>query len=245
MRPAAVTASLAGALTFVTFASGCGETGHSVASTAPSRAATTIRVPQDVATIAAAVRQAKTGALILISPGVYRESVAVRAPRVTLRGLDRNKVIIDAGLRANAVVLAGSGDAVQNLTVRNAVLNGILVSNEQTPAGGAYSGTARPSSPPLRGFVVDHVTSYNNGLYGIYAFYATEGTIRHSYTSGMADSGIYVGQCKPCSVTVHGNVAERNAVGYEATNASGRMYVYGNRFTGNRIGATIRSSPAI
>ena len=63
--------------------------------------------------------------------------------------------------------------------------------------------------------------------------------IQNSYTSGMADSGIYVGQCKPCDIAVRANVAEHNAVGYEGTNASHQVYVYGNRFVGNRVGATI------
>jgi hypothetical protein len=85
------------------------------------------------------------------------------------------------------------------------------------------------------------VTSYNNGLYGIYAFHAQDGLIENSYTSGMADSGIYVGQCKPCGIVVRANVTERNAVGYEGTNASGNMFVVGNRFAGNRVGATISS----
>ena len=57
----------------------------------------------------------------------------------------------------------------------------------------------------------------------------------------MADSGLYVGQCKPCHIVVRNNVAERNAVGYEGTNASGDMTVVGNRFVGNRVGATTDS----
>ena len=49
--------------------------------------------------------------------------------------------------------------------------------------------------PPLQRFRVDHVTAYNNGLYGIYAFNAQHGVITDSYASGSADSGFYVGQC--------------------------------------------------
>ena len=76
--------------------------------------------------------------------------------------------------------------------------------------------------PPLQGFRVSYVTASNNALYGIYAFDAQHGVIEQSYASGSADSGFYVGQCKPCDIVVRGNVAERNAVGYEGTNASGR-----------------------
>ncbi|MFD5408920.1 right-handed parallel beta-helix repeat-containing protein [Streptomyces nojiriensis] len=67
------------------------------------------------------------------------------------------------------------------------------------------------------------------------------GTIEHNYASGSADSGIYVGQCKPCGILVRGNTPERNAVGYENTNASGPLWIVGNRFTGNRVGMTIGS----
>jgi hypothetical protein len=136
---------------------------------------------------------------------------------------------------------------VQNLTVRGATLNGVLITGMSDEHGGlarggdGYTRLDPARFPPLRGFHVDHVTAYNNGLYGIYAFDAQYGLIENSYTSGMADSGIYVGQCKPCHIVVRGNVAERNAVGYEGTNASGAMVVTGNRFTGNRVGATTNS----
>jgi hypothetical protein len=85
------------------------------------------------------------------------------------------------------------------------------------------------------------VTASNNALYGIYAFNSRHGVIEHSYASGSADSGIYVGQCKPCDIVVRDNVAERNAVGYEGANASGRMFVLRNRLVGNRIGLTTNS----
>ena len=83
-----------------------------------------------------------------------------------------------------------------------------------------------------------YVTAGNNGLYGVYAFDAQHGVIERNYVSGSADSGIYVGQCRPCGIVVRDNVAERNAVGYEGTNASGDMYVLRNRLSGNRVGLT-------
>ncbi|MCX5275659.1 right-handed parallel beta-helix repeat-containing protein [Streptomyces virginiae] len=75
----------------------------------------------------------------------------------------------------------------------------------------------------------------------IYAFNARKGTIEYNYASGSADSGIHVGQCKPCGILVRGDTAERNAVGYENTNPSGPLWIVGNRFTGNRGGMTIGS----
>jgi hypothetical protein len=208
----------------------------------------TITVPGDAPTISAAAAAAHAGDTILVSPGTYDETVNITAKNVTLRGTDRNKVIIDGQvLRANGVVVTASGVAIQNLTVRNNTLNGVLVTGMSDGSGGIAKGSngytqLDPSKfPPIDGFRVQYVTASNNGLYGIYAFDTKNGLIEHNYASGGADSGIYVGQCKPCNVLVRGNVAERNAVGYEGTNASQQMYIVGNRFVGNRVGLTTDS----
>jgi nitrous oxidase accessory protein NosD len=203
-----------------------------------------ITVPGDAQTISEAVAAAKPGDLVLVGPGVYHETVTVATPRITLRGTDRSAVVIDGELsRANDIVVTAPGVTVQNLTVRNATLNGVLIRGMSTGAASSSSGYATTSAvaAALVGYHVDHVTSYNNGLYGIYAFNSQYGLIENSYTSGMADSGIYVGQCDPCHTVVKNNIAERNAVGYEGTNASTEMYVVGNRLVGNRVGLTTDS----
>ncbi|MCQ8195188.1 right-handed parallel beta-helix repeat-containing protein [Streptomyces rugosispiralis] len=213
----------------------------------PSGAHVTINVPADAPTISAAVSLARPGDLVLVAPGVYHESVKISKPRVTLRGKSRDKVVIDGRLRQpNGIVVAAPGVAVENLTVRNNTQNGVLVTGSAKAAAGApgQSGGYDTGDEPvtfLKSFLVSHVTATRNGLYGIYAFSAQNGVIEHSYTSGSADSGIYVGQCKPCRIVVRDNIAELNAVGYEGTNASGDMYVVGNRLVGNRVGLTTNS----
>jgi hypothetical protein len=220
--------------------SGCG--------TSPRTVPETLRVPQDYDTISAAADSAISGDLILVSPGRYTETVRLRAAEVTLRGTDRGSVVIDGEFRrANGVVVSASGVSVENLTVRANTLNGVLVTGmsdgEEGLAKGSdgYTRLDPDKFPPLQGFRVAYVTASNNGLYGIYAFDAQHGVIERNYASGSADSGIYVGQCRPCGIVVRDNVAERNAVGYEGTNTSGDMYVVRNRFTGNRVGLTSNS----
>ncbi|GAA2663374.1 hypothetical protein GCM10009864_34360 [Streptomyces lunalinharesii] len=232
----------------LTLVVGCGGgEGGSDKGTRPSGARVTIRVPGDAPTISAAVSLAHSGDLVLVAPGVYHESVQVATPGVTLRGASRDGVVIDGRLRQpNGVVVTAPGVAVQNLTVRNNTQNGILVTGSAKAAAGLPGGNGGydTGSEPvtfLKSFLVSYVTATRNGLYGIYAFSAQNGVIEHSYTSGGADSGIYVGQCKPCRIVVRDNIAELNAVGYEGTNASGDMYVVGNRLVGNRVGLTTNS----
>lgn len=223
----------------------------------------TINVPEDQPTISKAVAAAREGDLVLVHPGTYQETVTVETPGITLRGTDRNRVVIDGDLiRSDGVVVTAAGVSVQNLTVRDHLQNGVLVTGMVSESGiysHAHSGETAGEShdgaeghsnyerldpekfPPLQGFQVDHVTAINNGLYGIYAFDAQHGLITDSYASGSADSGIYVGQCQPCETVVRGNVMERNAVGFEDANAGGNLYVVGNRMVGNRIGATMNS----
>lgn len=226
---------------------GCSAGDESGQGRRPAGDQVTIRVPADAPTISAAVSLAHPGDLVLVAPGVYHESVKITTDHLTLRGESREKVVIDGQLRQpNGVVVAAPGVAVENLTVENNTQNGVLVTGSAKAVSGSpgNSGGYDTGDEPvtfLKSFLVSYVTATRNGLYGIYAFSAQDGVIEHSYTSGGADSGIYVGQCKPCGIVVRNNIAELNAVGYEGTNASGDMYVVGNRFAGNRVGLTTNS----
>ena len=208
-----------------------------------------VRVPQDAATLTAAVERVAPGGMILVSPGTYGESVTIDKPDVTLRGTDRNATIIDGeGRRPFGVVAIADGATVENLTVRAHTFYGVLVTgmhDQNGPSAHGVDGYTRldpEQFPPVERFRISHVTASNNGLYGIYAFDAHNGIITSSYASGSADSGFYVGQCRDCNIEVSGNVAERNAIGFENANASDTVAVVGNRFSDNRIGATFISN---
>ena len=193
-----------------------------------------LRVPGSYATIQAAVNAARPGDLVLIRPGVYHENVTVGDghERIVIRGLDRNRVVLDGRDRlGDGIAVHADGVAVENLTVRRYVVNGVVWS----PAGGSGGGR------PIQGWRGSYITAYDNGLYGIYAFGAQHGRFDHVYASGHPDSGVYVGACKPCHALVRDSVAERNHVGYEATNASGDVNVLRNLLRRNRVGVQINS----
>jgi nitrous oxidase accessory protein NosD len=220
-------------------------TSEAPVTTAPAGPPRTITVPGDQPTIQQAVDAARTGDLVLVSPGSYAERVVITTPGVTLRGLDRNGVVLDGGgTLGNGIMVVGAGSVVENLTVTGYTFNGVLVTGDETATGdeaddgesGDYAAGAM-----IEGYRVSYVTAYNNGLYGIYAFGVRGGQIDHSYASGHPDSGFYVGQCKPCDVLLTDNVAEHNRIGYEGTNAGGNTFIVNSIWRNNRIGITINS----
>ena len=200
-----------------------------------------ISVPGDAATIQEAVDRAKSGDVVLIEAGTYHESVVVDTPRITIRGVDRNRVVLDGRYDLpNGFEVTSDGVAVENLTVHSFRQNGVIIS-------GAYRRDADDNVPvgttgnSISGFRVSYVTAYNNGLYGVYSFAAQDGLIENVYASGHPDSGIYVGQCKPCNTVVKSVVAENNAIGYYGTNSSGNVWVVESVFRGNRLGVAPNS----
>ncbi len=186
-----------------------------------------LRVPQDFGTIQEAVDAATDGDLVLIDVGVYNESVVIETDNIVVRGVDRNETILDGQFDEtlpNGINVFSNGVAVENLTVRNFVNNGVFFT-------GSYD-----DDFILTGYRASYVTAHNNGDYGVYAFNATEGLFEHIYGSGHPDSAIYVGQCQPCNAIVTNVLGENNALGYSGTNAGGNLWVVGNEFRFNRVG---------
>jgi len=180
---------------------------------------TTITVPGDQPTIAKAVKAAKSGDLILVSPGVYKEAIDVDKDNLVIRGLDRNKVILEGSFKLeNGIRVAGAnGVVVENMTARNYTANGFY-----------WTGA--------KGYRGSYLTAYRNGDYGIYAFDSVMGQFDHSFASGSPDAGFYIGQCYKCDAVIDEVTSEYNGLGYSGTNSGGDLYIVNSIFRHNRAG---------
>lgn len=178
-----------------------------------------IEVPAEADTIQAAVDAAQPGDLVLISPGTYQEAVDVTTDEITIRGLDRNTVVLDGNFELdNGIrVVGANGVAIENLTAQNFTKNGFF----WTGADG-YRGS--------------YLTAYRNGDYGIYAFDSVNGQLEDSYGSGSPDAGFYIGQCFPCDAVMDNVISEYNGLGYSGTNAGGNLLIVNSTFRYNRAG---------
>ncbi len=184
----------------------------------------TRQVPDQYPTIQSAVDAADPGDLVLVDRGVYRETVKVNTPGITIRGVDRNEVVIDGEFeRFNGIeVLFTDGVAIENLTAMNHTLNGFF-----------WSG--------VRGYRGSYLTAINNGDYGVYAFDSGDGVFEHSYGTGSPDAAFYIGQCNPCDAVLTDSVGEFSGLGYSGSNASGELYIVNNVFRYNGSGAAPNS----
>jgi hypothetical protein len=194
----------------------------------PTAFAETVRVPADVPTIQQAVDRAKPGGMVLIAPGVYEEQVTVTTPFVTIRGEDRNRTIIDGGFeRAVAIEVNGAdGVVIQNLTTRNAVLDGI-----------AWTG--------VNGYWGSYLTSYDNGRYGIVANGSAYGQVDHSLASGNVDAGFSIAGCNPCHSVITDVTAAANGAGYSGTNAGGDLAIVNSEWHDNLAGIVARTLDSV
>ena len=222
-------------------------------------------------TIQSAVNAAHPGDVVLIAPGVYHEradysgpysakgkdepkaGVWIDTPRITLRGLDRNGVIVDGTkpgsgscssaksrqdlgpigahhkhLGRNGIeVYKAAGVKLENLTVCNFLKN---------PEGGNQiwfnngDGSGKPKAGSFLGEYLSATDSYYGGTggpVGSYGIFTSNdsgpGKILHTYASNMDDSDYYVGACRDCNTVISDAHAQYSALGYSGTNSGGHL----------------------
>ena len=187
-----------------------------------------LRVPEDYPTIQAAVNAAKPYALVSIAPGIYHEVVTVRTAHLTIRGRDRNGVILDGNFKlTNGFEVLADDVVLENMTARHFVGNGFY-----------WTG--------VKGFRGSYLTAYANGDYGVFAYGSNTGQFDHDLAAGQPDSGFYIGYCHPCNAIITNVISEDNALGYSGTNAGGNLVIRDSIWRNNMSGIvpnTLDSEP--
>jgi len=167
----------------------------------------TLRVPEDYPTVAEAVQAARSGDLISIAPGIYHEAVMVQTPDLTIRGRERNSVILDGNFTlSNAFEVSANNVVLENMTARHYLSNGFY-----------WTG--------VNGYRGSYLTAYANGDYGVYAYTSVNGQFDHDYAAGHPDSGFYIGGCHPCNALITEVLSEENGLGYSGTNSGGNLVI--------------------
>ncbi|MFF9766405.1 nitrous oxide reductase family maturation protein NosD [Streptomyces sp. NPDC014636] len=194
----------------------------------PASAAHQTLVVRPGESIQKAVNAARPGDTVLLLAGTYRESVTVKTPGLTLRGMGRRTVVQPPGKTKAAphgkkgsvtcreagngiCVIGGKNKAVPDVTVADLRVTGF-------PKTGVWSmGTDR--------LTVERVTADDNGQWGIAQEHSTRGVFRGDTARGNGDAGLFLAN----SVK-----AEQGARDTKGT------LVTGNHLENNRIGLTVR-----
>src|SRR5258708_6019570 len=156
---------------------------------------TVLHVPEEYATVQAAVNAARAGDMISIAPGIYHEAVTVRTPDLIIRGRDRNRVIMDGIFKlgnAFEVVEGADGVVIENMTARHYSGNGFY-----------WEG--------VKGFRGSYLTAYANGDYGIYAYGSNTGQFDPDLAAGHPDSGFYIRDFHPRHANITPRLPQHNA----------------------------------
>jgi hypothetical protein len=232
----------------------------------------TVRCPaaRHYRTVQGAVNAARSGDWILIYPGVYHEKstrwptagVWIQKPNLHIRGLNRNRVIIDGSKgtaahpcpsaaaqqdltpRNGIEVWKTSGVTIQNLTVCDYLAGGGEQGNEIWWNGGDGSGTIGLGSysgsylTATSQYAPAQLNSPQLALYGIFVSNSRgPGLITNSYASNMADSAYYVGACRRvCDMTLANDTGVNSALGYSGTNSGGKLVIRNSVFRLNHAG---------
>jgi len=144
--------------------------------------------------IQAAVNKAKSGDVILIKPGEYKETVYIDKDGIALRGvIEEGKwpTLEGEKKRNDAILYSGNGISIENLKITHYKGNGIM-----GQAGNNY--------------VIRNNWIVDTGVYGIFPQYGKNGLVEYNRLTGIEDAAIYIGMCDNIDVRhneVYGNVA--------------------------------------
>ncbi|WP_225101842.1 right-handed parallel beta-helix repeat-containing protein [Streptomyces sp. CoH27] len=238
--------------------------------------ASTVSCPSSSAhqygTIQAAADAARTGDWVLVWPGVYHEKatkeagVLITTPGIHIRGLDRNRVVVDGSNgtaaqpcpadltsqdttgRSGIEVSKADDVSIENLTVCN-YLSGTDGSGGNQIWWNGGDGSGQIGLHGYHGAYLTATSGYGSAdpsasmaQYGIFASNATgPADIAHTYASNMGDSDYYVGACRNiCGVTLTDAHGQNSAIGFSGIN-SGGYTISDSEFDNNRTGIVVNS----
>lgn len=195
----------------------------------PASAAHRVLVVHPGESIQKAVNAAKAGDTVLVLAGTYRESVTVKTPGLTLRGVDHRTVIqppkkktksAPRGSKASVTCLA-AGNGICVVGAKNKPLKDVTVTDLKV-TGFAKNGVFSMGTDRL---TVEHVTADDNGQWGIAQEHSTRGVFRENTARGNGDAGLFLA----------------NSVKAEqgAKDSKGAV-IERNHLEDNRIGITVR-----
>ena len=182
-------------------------------------------------TIQRAVNAADAGDTIRVGRGRYREGVKVfgalkRHLKIIGDVRHPERVVIDAkGLRGGAAQMGVFINGADNVTLRglkatNQKANGFFVVN-------------------VDGYRFDRLIAAKSGVYGIYAFDSTGGSMTNSLAYYMRDAGFYIGstprQVRPKRTIIRNLTGWGSAIGWSGTNMK-YVTITGSRFFNNGDG---------
>jgi hypothetical protein len=242
-------------------------------------------IPGPFPTIQSAVDAARPGDWILVAPGDYHEQgdranpwpdaasggVYIATPGLHLRGMDRNRVVVDGTkpgapqcssdpndqdpgpldwsgnpLGRNGILVEANDVSIENLTACNFLDGSGGGGNQIWWDGGYESGQIGMGS--YSGRFLSATSTYFAGAdqpkaqYGIFANNARgPGRIVHAYASNMADSAFYIGACPDCNALLRDVHAENSAEGYSGTNSGGHLVIAESEWDGNLVGISTNS----
>jgi hypothetical protein len=210
-------------------------------------------------TIQSAVDAAKPGDWVLVAPGDYKETVRIRKNGIHLRGMNRNKVVVDGTKSGKACsskasdqnfkrrdngngieVFKADGVTIDNLTVCNFLGQG----NQIWWNGG--DGSGKIGMGAWYGSYLSATSTYYSrkspqATYGIFISNARgPGRLTDSYASNMNDASFYVGACQRCGTKLQRVHGQHSALGYSGTN-SGGVLIENSEFDDNTSGIVTNS----
>jgi len=215
-----------------------------------------VQVVSPGSSIQKAIDRASPGGLVLVQPGIYRETADAT------NGLNITKPIHLVGLSTprRRVVLENAGAQLNGIVAVPAAHTSCMQCHSSLappfPLLPGISRTSVDGAPAIRGLTISGITIknfVNNGLftrnvdgfaivdvhsvgnrnYGIFPVSSKNGVITRSSAVGADDSGIWVETSENVQVT-H-NLVEGNVNGFEISNSTG-VLLANNEIRGNTVG---------